>query len=112
MTVYMVYMTTGSKEEASEIGKVLITERLAACVNIYHPIESIYEWEGRIQMEAECACIAKTSEDRLPALIERVRGLHSYECPCIVAFPLAHGNPDFLKWIWSQTRHSPPIMMA
>ena len=112
MTVYIVYVTTASKEEAAIIGMALVKEKLAACINMSDSIQSIYEWEGQIRTHTECVFIAKTMEDRLQALISRVRSLHSYECPCIVAFPITHGNPEFLQWIQTQTRETPPVMIA
>ena len=104
MRAYIVYVTTASREEAAAIGMTLVKEKLVACVNIWNSIESIYEWEGRIKTDSECVFITKTMKDRLPAVTERIRSLHSYECPCIVAVPIEQGNSVFLEWIQTQTR--------
>lgn len=102
MTAKLVYMTSGDKAEARRIGRMLVDGRLAACVNIIDGMESLYRWEGAVQQDREVVLIAKTTAERLPALIEKVRALHSYECPCIVSLPIEDGNPAFLQWIASE----------
>jgi periplasmic divalent cation tolerance protein len=99
MKVNFIYMTAGSRDEAGKIGKELVVSRLAACVNIIDNMNSIYMWQGQVQDDAEIVLIAKTTEDRVPALIEKVKSLHSYECPCIVSIPVSGGNQAFLDWI-------------
>ena len=98
-----VYMTAGSRGEAAAIGRRLVEERLAACVNILAPMQSIYRWEGRIEEAEEVVMIAKTTTGRLERLISRVREVHSYDCPCVVAWEITEGNPDFLDWIAAET---------
>lgn len=104
MKINWIYMTVGNKEEAVEIGKSLVTSRLAACVNIIDHMNSIYFWEGELQNDQEVVLIAKTTEKRLPELIEKVKSMHSYECPCIVSLPVIDGNQDFLGWIKDQVK--------
>lgn len=99
LEIRLVYMTAGSMDEAKTIGKVLVESRLAACVNIIDPMTSVYMWEGKLQEDAEVVLIAKTTAARVPEVIERVKALHSYDCPCIVALPVLDGNPAFLNWI-------------
>jgi periplasmic divalent cation tolerance protein len=99
MPVKFIYMTAGSKDEARKIGKELVVGRLAACVNILDNMNSFYMWQGEIQDDTEVVIIAKTTEDRVPALIEKVKALHSYDCPCIVAVAVSGGNQAFLDWI-------------
>ena len=99
MGVNFIYMTAGSKEEARKIGKELVVSRLAACVNILDNMNSFYMWQGELQDDTEAVLIAKTTEDCLPALIEKVKSLHSYDCPCIVSLPVSGGNQAFLDWI-------------
>jgi periplasmic divalent cation tolerance protein len=99
MRVNFIYMTAGSKEEARKIGQELVVARLAACVNILDNMNSFYMWQGQLQDDTEVVLIAKTTEDRLPALIEKVKSLHSYDCPCIVSLPVSGGNQAFLDWI-------------
>jgi periplasmic divalent cation tolerance protein len=104
MEVNFIYMTAGSRDEARKIGKALVVSRLAACVNIIDNMNSFYMWEGKLQNDTEIVIIAKTTEDRLPALIEKVKSLHSYDCPCIVSIPVSGGNQDFLDWIAEEVK--------
>ncbi len=104
MEAQMVYITTATKDEARVIGKALVAERLAACVNIIEGMNSMYWWQGEIQDEQETVLIAKTRAARVEALIERVKQLHSYDVPCVVALPIRAGNPDFLAWIEAETK--------
>lgn len=104
MTECMVYITTNSMEEAEIIGRNLVSKKLAACVNIINNMMSIYQWEGKIEKGEEVIMIAKTKKVLVNELIENVKTLHSYECPCIVAIPIIDGNDDFLKWIRNETK--------
>ena len=99
MKINFVYMTAGSKDEATKIAKELVTARLAACVNILDNMNSFYLWQGEIQEDTEVVMIAKTTEDCLPQLIEKVESMHSYDCPCIVSLPVSGGYQPFLDWI-------------
>jgi len=72
---------------------------LAACVNILDRMNAMYIWQGEFQDEQEAVMIAKTTQDKVPDLIEAVKARHSYEVPCIVALPIADGSPEFLQWI-------------
>ena len=103
MSQNIVYVTTGSEDEARTIGRTVVAERLAACANLLGRIESVYWWEGAVQEDAETALILKTRDALIDPLIARVKELHSYDCPCVVALPIAGGNPEFLKWIESET---------
>ena len=102
----LVYMTAGSMDEARRLGEVLVAERLAACVNLIDGMTSIYRWQGEVQRETETVLIAKTTEGQVAALTERVRALHSYDCPCVVSLPIESGNPAFLRWISDQVKSS------
>jgi periplasmic divalent cation tolerance protein len=104
MKLNFVYMTAGSKDEARKIGKELVISRLAACVNILDNMNSVYMWEGKVQDDAEVVMIAKTSEDCIPRLIEKVKSLHSYDCPCIVSLPVVNGHQPFLDWIAEEVK--------
>jgi periplasmic divalent cation tolerance protein len=95
----IVEIMTGSLAEAERIGRLLVEERLASCVNFIPEVRSIYRWKGRVEEASETLLLVKTVEAVLPALTERVRGLHSYECPCVAALPIVGGNPDYLAWI-------------
>jgi periplasmic divalent cation tolerance protein len=100
----IIYITTNSMEEAEIIGRNLVSKRLVACVNIIDNMKSIYRWEGKIETGNEIIVIAKTKNELINELIENVKTLHSYECPCIAAFPIIGGNEDFLKWIRDETK--------
>ncbi len=104
MSVNFIYITAGNAEEAKDIGKKLVSDRLAACVNIIDNVNSIYWWEGEIQDEKEVILIAKTKESLVPELIEKVKSIHSYSCPCIVSLPILDGNSAFLDWVVDETK--------
>ena len=103
MNARLVYVTTGSKEEAHRIGRTLVEERLAASVNIVAGVTSIYRWDDAVQEATEAVLIAKTRQERLDALTARVREMHSYDCPCVVALPVVGGDEAYLRWIADQT---------
>ncbi len=102
----MVYMTAADEDEAGRIGRALVAERLAACVNVIPGMRSFYRWQDEVQDDREVVVIAKTRETLLDALVARVKELHSYDCPCVVALPIVAGNPDFLDWIEAETAES------
>ncbi len=104
MTINMVYITAGRKEEAETIGRELVTGKLAACVNLIDNMNSIYFWEGKLQNDSEVILIAKTVEALVPKLIEKVKAIHSYDCPCIISLPVSDGNPAFLEWIAGEVK--------
>lgn len=103
MTPVFVYMTAGSLEEAERIGRALVEERLAACVNILPGMVSVYRWQGAVERAEEVVLIAKTRRSGFDALAERVRALHSYDVPCIVELPLGRGDAPYLDWIAAET---------
>lgn len=106
MKINMVYITAGNKDEAEFIGKTLVSSGLAACVNILPDMNSIYQWNGKIQNDAELVVIAKTLESKVPDLIEKIKSIHSYECPCILSLPVSDGNTAFMEWIADNVRKS------
>ena|SRR3989338_3247352 len=103
MVLNFVYITCTNKTEANKIGRTLVESRLAACVNIIDGMNSIYWWEGKIEEGKETVLIAKTKKSLVKKLIKKVKSLHRYDCPCIVSWPIAAGNPDFLKWVEKET---------
>ncbi len=94
----IVFITTASAEEGARLGRALLDERLAACVNAL-PVASAYWWRGQIEEAAETLLIVKTVDRHLEALTARVRALHSYSVPEVVALPIVGGNADYLRWI-------------
>lgn len=101
---FLIYITAPSAEEALTLGRALVEERLAACANVLPGAVSVYWWEGKLAEEPEAVLILKTRADLVEALTDRVRALHPYTCPCVVALPIAAGNPAFLDWIGAETR--------
>ena len=99
----VVYITTATAEEARTIGKMLVNEHLAACANIVDGMQSIYHWEGRLCEKNESVLLLKTRREMIDRLTSRVRQLHTYSCPCIVALPIVGGNPEYLEWIERET---------
>jgi periplasmic divalent cation tolerance protein len=97
-------MTAGSREEAGAIGRELVNAKLAACVNIIGGMNSIYTWQDKLQIDEEVVMIAKTTSSKVDALIDRVKSIHSYDCPCILQLPVAGGHQPFLDWIASEVR--------
>jgi periplasmic divalent cation tolerance protein len=106
MSFQFLYVTTDSPEEARKIGRALIEERFAACVNILNEMSSLYWWEGKVTEGEEAVLIVKTREDLVPTVTDRIKALHSYTVPCVVALPITQGNPDFLAWIERETKSS------
>jgi len=104
VTHHLVYMTTSNEAEAEAICSALVRERLAACANILGTSKSLYWWEGKVQTDSETAVVLKTTGDKLEALTEKAKNLHSYDCPCIVAVNIQSGNLDFLNWIENETK--------
>ena len=104
MTSTLIYITTPSRDEALRIGRTIVRDRLAACANVLPEVTSVYRWQGEIQEDGETSLILKTRSDLVERLTQRVRELHTYDCPCVIALPIAGGNPDFLQWIAEETR--------
>jgi len=100
----IIFITASSDEEAGNIAKTLVTEKLVACVNIIPGIRSTYWWEGKVCQEDEVMLIAKTKSALFPAVMNRVKSLHSYEVPEIISLPIAEGFPDYVRWIEKVTQ--------
>ena len=95
----VILMTAGSLEEAHRIADVLVTEMLAACVNVLPGVTSVYRWEGKVQHDEECLLVAKSTREVLIDLVSRVQSLHSYDLPEIVALPVVGGSDAYLRWL-------------
>jgi periplasmic divalent cation tolerance protein len=98
------YVTVASREEALAIARTVVEERLAAAANVIDGVSSIYWWQDAVRQSAESLIAFKTRRVLLPALGTRLRQLHSYQCPAIVAVPIAQGDADYLRWIERETR--------
>lgn len=99
MSAVSVYVLFANAEEAERIGRTVVEERLAACINIFGPVRSIYRWQGSIETADEVAAILKTSQKEADALIMRIAGLHSYEVPCIVTWPIDKLLTSYADWV-------------
>lgn len=101
--VALIYITAPDKESAARLAKTLVEERLAACVNIGAPIMSVYRWKGAVETAGEIPVIAKTRRDLVDRLTTRIRELHPYEVPCVIAVPVVGGHAPFLQWVHEET---------
>jgi periplasmic divalent cation tolerance protein len=99
----MIYVTAADHEQALAIGKALVSARLVACANVLPSVNSVYWWDDAVQEGQEAVLIAKTTAALVDVVIAKVRELHTYSCPCVVALPIIAGNPDFLSWIAAET---------
>jgi periplasmic divalent cation tolerance protein len=99
----IVFVTTSSHNEAASIADALVSERLAACVNIVGAIESVYRWEGKVTHDHEALMIIKTTGERYDDLERRVRELHSYSTPEVVALRIQRGSEHYLSWLREST---------
>jgi periplasmic divalent cation tolerance protein len=107
MSIHSVYVTYANLEEAERIGRQMIEERLAACVNILGPCRSIYRWQAAIETADEVAALFKTTEGNLSVLMDRIRQLHSYEVPAIAAWPVADAPKCFVDWVEQSSDYMP-----
>lgn len=106
MSALLVHCTCPDAASAQRIAHALVDERLAACVQVVPGLVSTYRWQGEIQSSGELLLLIKTSRERWPALAARVRELHPYETPELLAFDAADGSADYLAWLAAQTREA------
>ncbi len=95
----LVLCTCPDQDTAIGIGERLVEERLAACVNLLPGVTSVYRWQGKLQRDNENLLLIKTTGDRFEALSTRLRQLHPYDLPEIIAVPITDGLPDYLSWV-------------
>jgi periplasmic divalent cation tolerance protein len=98
----VVLVTAGSSAEADRLARTLVDERLAACVNRIPSVRSVYRWQGKVEESEEELLIIKSRRDLFPGLERRVRELHSYSVPEIVALPIVEGSRNYLEWLGEQ----------
>ena len=103
MSEILVFITASEESEAAKIARALVESKLAGCVNIVRNIRSIYRWQDKIEDEGEVLMIAKTKEKLFASLEKRVRELHSYSVPEMIAMPIVAGSKDYLKWLGEVT---------
>lgn len=99
MEAIVIYITAPTEDEAARIAKTIVEERLAGCINIVKGIRSIYSWQGKIEDDAEVLMIVKTQRHLFEPLKRRVKELHSYTVPEIIASPVVEGSEDYLNWL-------------
>ncbi len=104
MVVAVIYVTTNNMQTARKISRVLVKEKLVACVNIIPKIESIYRWEGKVEKSKEAAFIAKTVESNVKKTICRIKELHTYDVPEIIVLPIVGGLKEYLNYIVDETK--------
>jgi periplasmic divalent cation tolerance protein len=95
----IVLTTAASPEEANRLARILVEERLAACVTLIPGVQSIYRWEGQIQASAEMMLLLKTGPNQLEALEARLHELHSYQTPEFLVLPVESGSSSYLEWL-------------
>ena len=100
----IVLITASSADEAARIGTALVDEHLAACVNVVPQIRSLFFWEGKTRDERETLLICKSRLQILDELISRVKALHSYTIPEILALPIVGGSSDYIAWMVEATK--------
>ena len=103
MSVVSVYAIFASADEAERIGRAVVEERLAACINILGSVRSIYRWQGSVETADEVAAIFKTSHAQADALITRIAALHSYEVPCIATWSIDKILGSYAEWVVDST---------
>jgi periplasmic divalent cation tolerance protein len=96
---YIVLVMAKDLAEARHIGERLVEERLVACANVVPGVDSTYRWKGKVERASEALLLMKTSSEKLDRLISRVKELHSYEVPEVLALPIERGSPEYLKWL-------------
>jgi periplasmic divalent cation tolerance protein len=99
MSVISVYAVFADAAEAERIGRQVVEERLAACINILGAIHSIYRWKGPVETADEVAAILKTTDEKAGVLITRIAALHSYDVPCIAAWPIDKILGSYADWV-------------
>jgi periplasmic divalent cation tolerance protein len=99
MTMVSVYAIFADAEEAERIGRTVVEERLAACINILAPCRSIYRWQGSTETAEEVPAILKTQDSTADALVQRIAGLHSYDTPCITVWPIDKALASYAQWV-------------
>ena len=98
-----VVFVTCSEKEAKTIAQTVVSNKLAACVNILSQVTSIYTWKGKVEEDQECLLIIKTRKDLFTQLMEKIKSVHSYDVPEIIYLPILDGNPAYLNWIEEST---------
>lgn len=97
----LIYVTTSSREEAVKIGRTLLEKKLCACINVWGGMESTYWWEGKLETAQEWVLLVKAPSAKVDLIVPTIKATHSYSTPCVLAWDIARGNPDYVKWLTS-----------
>jgi len=100
----VIFVTAANKKEAEKIASSLVKEKLAACVNIIENVNSLFWWQGKVDSAKEALLVIKSRGTLMNKLIKKVKSLHSYKVPEIIALPIVSGDKKYLKWINESTR--------
>ena len=95
----LLYVTAPNREKALGIGRILVKERLVACVNLFAPIHSIYRWESQVEEAQEVVFVCKTTASLVQAVSQRIQALHPYQCPCVLSLPIEAMHPAYKQWL-------------
>jgi periplasmic divalent cation tolerance protein len=101
MSEIVILSTTDTPELARQIAAAIVEAHEAACVNIIPALRSVYRWEGKVQNEGECLLLIKSTSERFEAVRSRIRQLHTYQIPEVIAIPISAGDSDYLAWLRS-----------
>jgi periplasmic divalent cation tolerance protein len=99
MSEIIILSTTDTPELAGQMAAALVEAGEAACVNIVPSIRSIYRWEGKVQDEGECLLLIKSTSEKFESVRLRIRRLHTYQIPEVIAIPITAGDSDYLAWL-------------
>ena len=106
MDALIVLTTLPASADAAALARTLVAERLAACVNVFPVMQSVYRWQGEVQQDDECQLVIKTWRDRLASLEVRLRSLHPYDVPELLVLEAAGGSSAYLEWLQAETRQA------
>lgn len=107
MKLSLLYLTIKDKSTAQDLASVLLAEKLIACANIMDGVTSLYRWEGKLEGAQEVVVLLKTRKTLATRVMKRVAALHSYECPCILEFPIENAHIPFVEWVFAETAATP-----
>ena len=102
----VIFITTGTDEEAHRIANMLLNKRKVACVNVLPKVRSLFWWQDKLDSAQESLLIVKSKASLLSEIVSMVREVHSYDVPEVIALPIIGGNPDYLEWIGKEVKQS------
>ncbi len=97
--ISLIYVTAPTKDEALKIGRATLEKKLAACINVWGGMQSMYWWEGKIESASEWVLLIKAPSEKVDQIIALTKAMHSYSTPCVLSWEMAKGNPAYLEWL-------------